>query len=200
MRTPGSPLKERIANALILSGKKVVPSRDVAVTRGTHCRSRRLRLVVADATVVVALGVGLLLAIVNVAQPSLASARATSSTSTSAVAAGIFAGSYRFHVNTITIAANGAGAASWRATYGTSYKIARAAFRLTSVRDRTATGIVEKSTYSREWKPRQVFRLVLRPNDMLVLAPSGPFDPLCGTVAQREWRTGKAPAGVNCGA
>jgi hypothetical protein len=116
------------------------------------------------------------------------------------VSAGVFAGNYRFDVNTIDISTNGTGIATWRATYGRSYDIAKATFRLTSVHGREAAGVVDKFGDPKEWKAGQVFQLKLRSNDMLLLTPSGPFAPLCGLTAQREWNAGKAPTGVDCGA
>lgn len=117
-----------------------------------------------------------------------------------AVDAGALADGYRFHVTTMTIRPNGTGTASWRSQSGGSQDYRSATFHLTSVNGRSATGVVDSSTEPAAWAPGHRFSLTLGHNDMLVVTPSGPFAPLCGSVAQQQDVPGHAPQGVNCGA
>lgn len=133
--------------------------------------------------------------------PSTTAATDTTSSSTppGRIAAGVLADTYTFHVTSMTVAGDGTGTASWRADT-TSMAMAQATFHLTSVIGREADGVVDTSTDSSGWRLGESFHLTLQANDVLLVTPSGPFSPLCGSAALAEDRAGGAQDDVNCGA
>lgn len=126
--------------------------------------------------------------------------RSTTTAAPTALSVGLMADTYRMHVTTMTIEADGSGVASWRDREGGPASVANATFHLTRASAGHAQGIVDSSTQPADWPVGQRFELTLGSDDMLVVDPAGIFVPLCGSRARQQWEQGTAPPEVNCGA
>lgn len=112
-------------------------------------------------------------------------APAATTTSIPSLASGVFADTFRYHTDTITINDAGVGTATW---IGYPVQVTeQASFHLTTVSGRTATGVVDTTTDPNRWLASgQMFELTLQSNDMLDVVPGGPFVPLCGSAAFQQ--------------
>jgi hypothetical protein len=127
------------------------------------------------------------------------------------VSAGAFAGTWRAHTTSITIAASGIASATWPGTptAGESEATAtpnQASLHLTSVNGTRAVGIVTDSTDPAELPDGPaLFQITVQ--DVLQITPSHPilqyplgWTGLCGSSAMAMTLSQQESAGINCGA
>lgn len=118
----------------------------------------------------------------------------------STLSASVFTGIFRFHVDTMEIAADGKATATWEGPNGSGGSPqGQGTFHLTCVNGSHATGVVDSSNDATRWAPGQAFSLVLQPDDMMTVSPGGPFPTMCGEQAEQKSQSGTPPP-EDCGA